>query len=1527
MSHKSPPVPSKNALVALRRLAFSTPTLVVGALGSACGIVTLHCEVRRRIKIAESIVATKKIIRSVSNADGRARFAKMCEAAERGEEFGLNANRNRDPSQGRKRVRRHSGLAVPRPPSWEDDTVLLQDVLSKFEKRKLDHASTPQTGRLPDAGRPKSKLNERYRSVDQPGFLPLPSVPPPTSLDNVGLLEQLLPLDNSRRGQPIGSQAMDSTDNVAIAQHVDAHSYKKQSTPVERVHAASQLPMKASNDRVYARPRQPRSTTISLDHEAAAASELFTASSLTTDETTEIQSSQPTTVPELPPQLRRIARSQRRFASGFPEDNAAASPDPLSKESSDSNIASAEEAFKVAPMKNARQRPDLRSQVLPQNTVVVDSPPTRHAPTLTVSSLPVSEANDLFETRHPEAKPSPRTQLNAAVDPQPTRKLDFTPTLGDVNPDSSTDSTMEEIDLFFGLQPDRVEKNSGMQLFTYSYFKSPSTNSTADPLDTPCFRKIVVGTPSEENWLDTYRSKLMRGGGSPTSTKLPTRSSSTPPAKRSERDSPMRRSEGRNATSFDPVIVMKPRPVEARGRHGTERATTRLPSANSKVDQMADLSSLPLLETMEGIPSTREILPSLSTHWPDGLLYTPTTQKNEKVADSEPVMFMNQTAHYIHESPRSASINHTTDMLRPFHASLQSDYRPGLRRLDQTTQGYRSQQAAIHLPTSNNRVEAAREDDHYSGQYFALRYSQTHQRMDTSKSQEMSESRTDIHLAQATEYFPPSGEVEDRSWDPKDAEWLLQVACTTLSRISDSKNVDVARQTVDFLLKHTSIEDFRNRLGTLARPSGWVQPPVLDLIDCLLDEPSLSNRALAELFYYCFLGYYNLSMQHRAVRRLALVLVKDPTSFIRSANLLFPRSSPTNIHPADGHGTHWEYRYPPVRLYLDWFCKTQSECDSWIAETKKIASLALGRNVPIHGLLIFPVVEALVGAGQVLKAQKFVNEIHQQYELEARFSCTGILLQGYAYAGDWQAVQRILDHLHARGLSRSVAIRFASLFSTALAEYFRQHSLNQAYDYLQHALHHWGVIPLSPVSKIVLPACIRQERFDLVYDWTRIVRQKYQNSVLSLEVLPEMAQAWSETRASCFAIAKFVEAIANASITEHFRNSFRAVVVQAVVDDLKSRLISSRHMWNQLQPDHSEEAISRMSFREVLKFVNKLLRTSRSAANGTHLQNEFLPQMRAVSALHDIFSGNSHQGQLQELPSHRALGPPKPSAPPATIPSEILENPGLPRSQLWPRVFEHYSTRQLQGQEQSHAVLDFLVPQLVRQRRSGDALSLLESVYESPFAQGPGSTPFTLKLFTAWLKVAHQHRNIDQVFRACWAVFDSDLTLDPGFLLLVRRVTKIDLNQKQKIPDSMQESWEAESKWLYSRFKKRHWIQRGMPADSDVRLPDHQDWAQSLTRPGQSFSSYLEDEPGLVPMQQDGASQPGNRKTLDLPQGLSGSRGYVPELAKDKPLNLFGGNKGSAESPTTSTLELGKYTPAKPLDEFKGVRRVISAAA
>ncbi|PGH05268.1 hypothetical protein AJ80_08376 [Polytolypa hystricis UAMH7299] len=91
-------VPSRGALRVLRRLALAGST--VGAIGSACMVMTITYDIHQRIRVAERVIENKRSLESAcpsyNPGTGARKIAAMMEAAEAGEFMGLDSMKERE---------------------------------------------------------------------------------------------------------------------------------------------------------------------------------------------------------------------------------------------------------------------------------------------------------------------------------------------------------------------------------------------------------------------------------------------------------------------------------------------------------------------------------------------------------------------------------------------------------------------------------------------------------------------------------------------------------------------------------------------------------------------------------------------------------------------------------------------------------------------------------------------------------------------------------------------------------------------------------------------------------------------------------------------------------------------------------------------------------------------------------------------------------------------------------------------------------------------------------------------------------------------------------------------------------------------------------------------------------------------------------------------------------------------------------------------------------------------------------------
>jgi hypothetical protein len=151
MSSNPPIVPSRNALRALRRLVYGGST-IIGAVGSVFTVAGVSYDTQRRVRLAERLIETKRTIRSVSNSNGAAHVARMFDAAEKGEDFGLNVTR----SQKRNIRRDYSALSMES--THQRDTTEIRPIGSQHSLVGDERDGRKQAGK----GYPSRKKSIRH---------------------------------------------------------------------------------------------------------------------------------------------------------------------------------------------------------------------------------------------------------------------------------------------------------------------------------------------------------------------------------------------------------------------------------------------------------------------------------------------------------------------------------------------------------------------------------------------------------------------------------------------------------------------------------------------------------------------------------------------------------------------------------------------------------------------------------------------------------------------------------------------------------------------------------------------------------------------------------------------------------------------------------------------------------------------------------------------------------------------------------------------------------------------------------------------------------------------------------------------------------------------------------------------------------------------------------------------------------------------------------------------------------------------
>lgn len=647
-----------------------------------------------------------------------------------------------------------------------------------------------------------------------------------------------------------------------------------------------------------------------------------------------------------------------------------------------------------------------------------------------------------------------------------------------------------------------------------------------------------------------------------------------------------------------------------------------------------------------------------------------------------------------------------------------------------------------------------------------------------------------------------------------------------------------ASEKTDFLLAQTDLEALRVSFYGIKDETS--KPAVLTAMTRCLDLETPSSLIDAEILYYAFNRGYIVTANDEPCRRLISHLLKDEKSHSRAASILFPAEAARTDH----YQPSVQIPYKAASFYLAWFCRQNPDPNTWIEEVWKVISLAQQRGILLHDRLIRSVLKSLILARQPGLAQKLVSEVRTKTKMEITFLSYGVLIRSHATEGEWPSVRRMLERLHSDGLSRTRPIGFSMLFHDVLEEYLRQKPLNQAYDYLIDATGTLGLVPTSTISTTIITTSLRQERYDLIQDWVELMRQLFpavdvgSGSAFSAW---RVAQLWKERSSSCEEIECGCQAIAHGALRDPFSPAFRGVALAAAEADLRARMSIANDLWQYPSQVNLGHSLAKMNLKDIIRFVEEYS-AKHPSSNGLPLRQrehfkDLLRQLTAVTRLNALFGGDV---PLQKLHNPRPSNghhfkpfiPATEEQDPAEAALEVRVNSSKfpDRSELWSMLSNVYVGRQRRGQKAGHGILEYLIPRMTRTERMADALTMLESMYDSPYVHGPQGTPFTEAIFSIWLYIALELKNGNALSKALWALVDSGIDLETDMLLLVRIACDRKSSNKH-LPDVERIGVTEECRYLMSKLQQRRWIRTGRREREDVpKFAEFQSWEERMRR-------------------------------------------------------------------------------------------------
>ncbi|KAK4946242.1 hypothetical protein LTR10_014754 [Elasticomyces elasticus] len=480
----------------------------------------------------------------------------------------------------------------------------------------------------------------------------------------------------------------------------------------------------------------------------------------------------------------------------------------------------------------------------------------------------------------------------------------------------------------------------------------------------------------------------------------------------------------------------------------------------------------------------------------------------------------------------------------------------------------------------------------------------------------------------------------------------------------------------------------------------------------------------------------------------------------RVQQVLFPNVVPKGLDAAAFHELAFQY--------LTNFCDINDDT-ACVQELAKVRSVASRTKLDQKLDLFKPFIQKRLRQNDADETSALTDVLQPAYE--GQYQAPRIWAEcalWHASHGDWNDVQAMLDLIHANGYSRRRPVHYALLFHKLLLRYLVNNNAVRSFGFLINGIKYAGLQPMHMISTTLICACVRERRFDLVSEWTSMIREAFPRVMLNFVNQKDawrLGRALLESGASCREIANVCREISFGRREDPFHLILKDFVRELVRLDLVHRMCSIPAHMKTAGP--SDDAFRAMTLPQILDHAEQFCSTQRSTSDiDTRyeiIQSEIVAQIDAFDELGFIFQGDF---QLNRTPS-RAVpeasdfdrppeykwGPVKREATSPDLPPPHWEDlPDYP--ELAKAVADHYTLRRNANLPVDHALLQELLLQLSITRPL-DALRLVETVYASHYVRGVDGKPFENGIFLRWLELVVEAGSISSALKALWAVIDS----------------------------------------------------------------------------------------------------------------------------------------------------------------------------
>lgn len=535
---------------------------------------------------------------------------------------------------------------------------------------------------------------------------------------------------------------------------------------------------------------------------------------------------------------------------------------------------------------------------------------------------------------------------------------------------------------------------------------------------------------------------------------------------------------------------------------------------------------------------------------------------------------------------------------------------------------------------------------------------------------------------------------------------------------------------------------------------------------------SQPDWAMAEAVYYKFRFCFGADgILTQPAFEVVNHLLTAASGYDRAQEILFPSLTAVMDESAS--------LYELPSNYLGLFC-AQNDGTAGIREMEKVIAIAKRAGRTPSKDLFVPVLRATARSGNIDQAYDLMDSLETLYGKDEAPRIWSEYAMWHAAYGSWEEVQTMLDRLHEIGYTRQQSVNYALLFHKLLLQYMTQNSAVRSFGFTIHAIKYTGLHPLGMISTTMICSCIKEQRYDLVTEWIRLIREAFPRVTLGFEngkAAWQLGHALMEAGASCQDIAETCRAITHGCRDTPFSPLFKDFAKDLVRRDMVERYrVASRQM---IGSTPSEDVIVVMPLDELIDHAYQLCALPQTPdcidIRFEGLQHDLAAQLHAVEELTSIFKGdidvanvfghdNYEAGMLPQTRHNSGVEQNLDGLIKVEwMVPENLRRKILPEfEELSATVVNYYARREKENLPVDHSMLKYLLGRLSLDK-SQDALRLVEMTYWSSYVQGARGKPYDNDVFLKWLELVTEIGTVPSAVRALWAVVDSSRHLQWTF--------------------------------------------------------------------------------------------------------------------------------------------------------------------